>query len=63
MKLRDPDEVEDMASVCLAEAVRTKAISVEVAESDEDVDWVGLGENIDWQCLADFFIKILPLFL
>ena len=55
--------VEEMADVCLDESVERGIMTAAQADSDENVDWVGLGENIDWECLSKFILTILPMFI
>lgn len=58
----DDAEVERMAAVCSAQAVASGLMTSDQAASG-DVKWVGLGENIDWKCLGEFIIKIIPMFI
>lgn len=61
LKMRSDDVVEEMADVCLAQAIECKVM--EASDVAGDVNWVGIGENIDWEKLAEFIMTILPMFL
>ena len=63
LKLRDDETVEEMADVCLAQAVECKLITQAEAAGD-GVDWTGVGEGRDWAKFAEFIITvIIPLFI
>jgi len=62
LKMRSNDVVEEMADVCLAQAIECKVLEASDAGGG-DVNWVGIGENIDWEKLAEFIMTILPMFL
>ncbi len=62
-QLRDDETVEEMADVCLAQAVECKLIAHAAAAGD-GVDWAGVGEGRDWAKFAEFIITvIIPLFI
>jgi len=62
IKLLDDDQVERMAAACTAQAVTCGLLSNEMVAAG-NIKWVGLGENIDWAKLAEFILKIIPMFL
>lgn len=62
VKLLDDEQVEDMAAVCAAQAVKSGVLSADKVKAG-DIKWVGIGENIDWEQCFEFFLKILPMFL
>jgi hypothetical protein len=61
-KMMDDDQVELMAAVCKAEAIKAGALTSERAAKG-NIKWVGIGENIPWQDCFAFWAKILPMFL
>ena len=62
IKLLDDDQVERMAAACTAQAVECGVLSNQMVAAG-NIKWVGLGENIDWKKLAEFILKIIPMFL
>ena len=62
VRMLDDEQVELMAEACKAQAVKCGLMTAERAARG-DIKWVGLFENIDWAKLAEFFLKILPMFL
>ena len=62
IRLLDDDQVERMAAACAAQAVECGLLTHERVAAG-DIKWVGIGENIDWAKLAEFILKILPMFL
>jgi len=61
LKMRDDDVVDEMADMCLAQAVECGLVSE--SQVGGNIDWVGLGENIDWEKLVEFILMIIPMFL
>jgi len=61
LKMRDDDVVDEMADMCLAQAVECGLVSE--SQVGGNIGWVGLGENIDWEKLAEFILMIIPMFL
>ena len=62
LKMRSDDAVDEMADVCMAQALECKVLSEEQAVSG-DVDWQAVGEGVNWPKLAEFLMKILPMFI
>jgi len=62
LRLRDDDNVEEMADIATEQAVVCGVFNEVQAEAGEH-DWVKVGEGIDWVKLSEFFMKILPLLL
>lgn len=60
-KLHDDDCCDEMADVCLDQAVRCGLIKPSAAASG--VDWAGFGENIDWPKFAEFIKSIITMFI
>lgn len=61
LKMRDNATVDEMADVCLAQAVECALLSEKAA--GKRVKWAALGENIDWDKLTEFILKIISMFL
>ncbi len=60
--LLDKEEVEAMAAMCLAQAVKCGLLTAAQAAAG-NIKWVGIGENIDWEKLFEFIMLILPMLL
>lgn len=60
--LLDSDEIESMAAVCAAQAVKCGLLTNEQVAAG-NIKWVGFGENIDWEKLVEFILMIIPMFL
>jgi len=62
LKLRDDEFAEELADTCLAQAVECKVLTETDAATGE-VDWVGIGENIDWKKLGEWIKEVIQMFL
>ncbi len=62
LKLRNDEDCDEMADVCLAQAVACGLITPKAAERG-NVDWPGFGENIDWPKFAEFIKSIITMFI
>jgi len=58
----DDETAEEMADVCLAQAVECKVFTQAQAAGD-DVDWAGALKDIDWAKLAQFIMPFILMFI
>ena len=61
-KLHDDNACDEMADVCLDQAVKCGLITPKAAAKG-DHDWPGFGENIDWPKFAAFIKSIITMFI
>jgi len=62
LKLLSADACEEMADMCVAQAVECKVLTAAQA-TEGGHDWVAVGEGMDWEKFLEFFMMILPLLL
>jgi len=62
LELRDDEAIDEMADVCLAQAVKCGVIAPDAVNAGA-VNWPGFGENIDWKKLAEFIKEIIAMFV
>ncbi len=63
LNMQSDDVADEMADVCLAAAVECRLVSVAEVDASAEINWVKVGEGIDWEKLVEFIMKILPMFL
>ena len=60
LELRDDETADEMADVCLAQAVKCGVVN---PDAPAGMRWPGFGENIDWPKLAEFIKSIIAMFV
>jgi len=61
-KLSDDDTCDEMADVCLDQAV-TCGLITPAAASAGDADWARFGEDVDWKKFGEFIKSIITMFI